>query len=61
MPALGVHAAKGFRIHITDRTDNDFRLGIGAHAATLRAPRENGKSRDAAVTFLQSSPRIVRR
>ena len=31
MPALGVHATEGFRVHITDRTDDDFGLGFGAH------------------------------
>src|SRR5690606_21299243 len=32
VPALGVHATEGFRIHIADRTDDDLGLGFGAHA-----------------------------
>ncbi len=32
VPALRVHATQSFRIHITDRTDDDFGLGFGAHA-----------------------------
>ncbi|MBG9885409.1 hypothetical protein ABE10_02175, partial [Bacillus toyonensis] len=36
VPAGGVHATEGFRVHIADGPDDDLRLGIGAHAATLR-------------------------
>ncbi|GAA1542402.1 hypothetical protein GCM10009803_23470 [Microbacterium ginsengiterrae] len=41
MPALRVHATEGFRIHITDRTDDDIGVGFGAHARdSTRAPCE---------------------
>lgn len=56
-----MYAPQCFRIHITNRTDDDFRLGFGAHAVTLRAPRANGKSDAASVRIPQSTAHVVHR
>src|SRR5690606_27871723 len=46
VPRLRVHATQGLRAHIADRTNDDVRLGFGAHAATLRALARQVKSAD---------------
>ncbi|GAA1158259.1 hypothetical protein GCM10009644_18620 [Microbacterium oxydans] len=65
MPALRMHATEGFRIHITDRTDDDFRLGFGAHGRdSTRGVREGeieGMFDDTLPAVMEVSHNDVRR
>src|SRR5690606_23280363 len=44
VPACGVHAAQGLRIHVSNGTDDDVGLEFGFHGVTLRPGPTNTKS-----------------